>query len=506
MKIRNKIFAGSLLLLIAMAGVSCKKYLDINQNPLSAEKVEAKLLFGYAVTAWDVSKNSGDNYIALGFLGQTLSSGGDFSENWGSSNLYNISTNIIGNGWKVYYSTAGFNLKQAIKAAESAKPVNNNGAAQCKIILAQILFEATTLFGDVPYTEAYDIDKFPYPKYDAQKDVLESLLKLLDEANAQIDVNSPDKIEDYDVFYGGEMAQWKKLANSIKFKILLTMVDKDPSKAAAIGALAQAPASMIASPADNFRVLYTENTNNENPKYRLFLGTNPFTYASKIVTDWMVPKNDPRLPKFFDIPAGETQYIGVPANVDADEHTSLISTYLFRKTAPSLIISYQEMSFLEAEVYARGIGVAKNLATAQTLYKQGLEASMKFYEADPDKIDIYLNGKAAVDAVAATPSTPAIPAQPAIPATLVNLLTAADPVKEIHMEQWIDLMDRPLDAFWQWRRSGPDGSEVPLLTVPYGATAGPLFRRLTLSDDEIRSNPNIPNPQPKYTDKVWFDL
>lgn len=484
MKIRNKIFAGSLFLLIAMAGVSCKKYLDINSNPLSASKVEAKLLFGYAVTAWDVSKNSGDNYIALGFLAQTLSSGGDFSENWGSSNLYNISTNIIGNGWKVYYSTAGFNLKQAIKAAESAKPVNNNGAAQCKIVLAQILFEATSLFGDVPYSEAYDIDKFPYPKYDGQKDVLESLLKLLDEANAQIDVASTEKIGDYDVFYSGDMSKWKKLANSIKFKILLTMVDKDPSKAAAIGALAQAPGSMIASAAENFRVLYTEATNNENPKYRLFLGTNPFTYANKTVVDWMVPKNDPRLPKFFDIPAGATGYIGVPANVDADPKTSLISKYLYRKTAPSLIISFQEMSFLQAEVYARGIGVPKNLATAQTLFKQGLQASMEFYQADPAAISTYM-----------APGGP-----------LVNLVTAADPVKEIHMEQWIDLMDRPMDAFWQWRRSGPDGSEVPLLTVPFGATAGPLFRRLPLSDDEIRANPNIPNPQPKYTDKVWFDL
>ncbi|ACU02307.1 SusD/RagB family nutrient-binding outer membrane lipoprotein [Pedobacter heparinus] len=484
MKIRNKIFASSLLLLVAIAGMSCKKYLDINKNPLSAEKVEAKLLFGYAVTAWDVSKNSGDNYIALGFLGQTLSSGGDFSENWGSSNLYNISTNIIGNGWKVYYSTAGFNLKQAIKAAESAKPVNNNGAAQCKIILAQLLFEGTTLFGDVPYSQAFDINQFPYPKYDAQKDVLESLLKLLDEANAQIDVANTTKIADYDIFYGGVMANWKKLANSIKFKILMTMVDKDPSKAAAIGALVQAPATMIASPADNFRVLYSGNTNNENPKFRLFGGQNPFTYANKTVTDWMVRKNDPRLPKYFDRPAGETNYIGVPANVDADEHTSLISTYLYRKTAPSLIFSFQEMLFLQAEVYARGIGVPKNLTTANTLYKNALQAAFTFYEADPAKVSAYM-----------TPG-----------GGLVDLTTAADPVKEIHMEQWIDMMDRPLEAFLQWRRSGPDGSEVPLLTVPFGATAGPLFRRLPLSDDEIRANPNIPNPQPKYTDKVWFDL
>jgi hypothetical protein len=494
MKIKNKILAGSLLLLVAMGGVSCKKYLDINTSPLTTTKVEPKLLFGYAITAWDVSKNSGDSYISLGFLGQTLASGADFSDNWGSSNLYNISVNAVGNTWKVYYSTAGNNLKQAIALAESSSPVNNNAAAQCKIVLAQLMYEATTLYGDVPYSQAFQPDQYPYPKYDAQKDVLEGVIKLLDEANAQIDVNSTLKISDYDIYYKGVMANWKKLANSIKFKTLMVMVDKDPTKAAAIGQLVANPTSMIASAADAWKTTYTTATNNENPKWRLFLGENPFTYANKLVTDIMVPKNDPRLPKYFDLGPSATTYIGVPANVDADNTTSLISKYLYRKDAPSLVFSYQEMLFLQSEVYARGLGVAKDLSKANDLYKQALQAAMTFYEADPAAISAYMNG------VAANGSNPAVPAR------LVDLTKAADPVKEIHLEQWIDLMDRPLEAFVQWRRSGPDGSEVPAMTVPKGATPGPLFRRFPLSSDETAANPNIPNPQPKYYDKVWFDL
>ena len=63
-----------------------------------------------------------------------------------------------------------------------------------------------------------------------------------------------------------------------------------------------------------------------------------------------------------------------------------------------------------------------------------------------------------------------------------------------------------MEGFVQWRRSGNEGNEVPKLTVPPGATAGPLIRRWTLSPDEISANPNIPNPAPKYYDKVWFDL
>lgn len=481
MKLKNKILAGALILLSASSFVSCKKYLDINTNPLTATKVEPKLLFGYAITAWDVSKNSGDNYIALGFLGQTLASGGNFSDNWGASNLYDISPNFVGNTWKVYYSTSGNNLKQAISIAESASPVQNNAAAQCKIILAQLMYEATTLYGDVPYTEAWNADKFPYPKYDPQKDVLENVLKLLDESIAQLDASSPLKIEDYDVFYKGDIGKWKKLANSIKFKTLMVMVDKDPTKADAIGKLVAAPESMINAVEETWRTPYTTTVNNENPKYRLFVGENPFTYANKLVTDLMVPKKDPRLPRYYDLGPKSTEYVGVLANEDADDRTSLMSKYLYRKDAPSLLLSYQEILFLEAEVYARGLGVTKNLTKANELYRKGIQAAMTFYEANTAAIATYLAAEPALSVV-------------------------ADPVKEIHIQQWIDLVDRPMEAFVQWRRSGTDGNEVPKMQVPKGATSGPLFRRFPLSTDETAANPNIPNPQPKYYDKVWFDL
>ena len=107
---------------------------------------------------------------------------------------------------------------------------------------------------------------------------------------------------------------------------------------------------------------------------------------------------------------------------------------------------------------------------------------MKFYEADPTAIQTYVTTQ------------------------LPNLTSAADPVYEIHIQQWIDLMDRPIEAFTQWRRSGTDGHEVPALSLPPGAPAGPLIRRLTLSTEETTANPNILNPQPKYFDKMWFDL
>ena len=481
MNIKNKLLFG--LLLVSIGGVSCKKYLDINESPLTSTTVEPKLLFGYAITAWDVNKNSGDAWLPIGLMAQNIASGANFG--WGKDNVYNLSTFTLGNTWKVYYSTGGNNLKLAIKTAEESNPVQNNTAAQCKIVLAQMIYEATTLYGDVPYSQAFQPEQFAYPKYDPQKEVLESILSLLDEAIAQIDPSSTLKLTDYDVYYGGDMAKWRKLANSIKLKVLMVMVDKDPSKAPAIGQLVADESALINAANETWMQKYYNITNNENPKFRLLKeytnSENQWFFANTNVFNYMEPLDDPRIPRFFD-KGNNATYKAVGSEVLADATTSLISSYLYRADAPSVILSYQEVLLLRAEAYARGLGTGQNLATAQQLYKEGVKQSSIFY------------GVSATEA------------QTFVDARLPSLVTSTDPVRQIHLQQWVDLMDRPMEAFVQWRRSGPEGSEVPQLTLPLGAFSGPLIRRFTLSEDEIAANPNIPNPQPKYFDKVWFDL
>ena len=45
-----------------------------------------------------------------------------------------------------YYSVGGNNLMLAIKNAEESEPVNHNAIAQCKILLAEHMYEATMLW------------------------------------------------------------------------------------------------------------------------------------------------------------------------------------------------------------------------------------------------------------------------------------------------------------------------------------------------------------------------
>ncbi|PYF75862.1 SusD/RagB family nutrient-binding outer membrane lipoprotein [Pedobacter nutrimenti] len=465
---------------------SCKKYLDINKDPNTATTVDPKLLFSFAVVSYANLRSSGDSYIPFALAGQSVATGGNNPTGWGvpSEEQYKISSFSNANSWRAYYTTVGANLKEAIKLAESASPVNNNAAAQNKIVLAMCAYEATTVFGDVPFSEAWNTN-ISYPKFDAQKDVMEGCIALIDAALKQFDDASPLKISDYDLFYKGDLNKWRRLANSVKLRILMTMVDKDPTKVAAIGTMITA-GNFIGASTDNCLINYQDVAGKKNPKFLLNEQYNngvDFFFGCNYVVDFMRNLADPRLPRFFTKPDQAADYFGVENGATADDNVNVrVSPLLHSAVEPEVFFSYQEELFYEAEIQARGLGVPVNLAAATTLYRKAVQQSCLFYGVD-----------------AATAQTFA--------ASLPDLSTVASPVKLIHMHHWVDKMDRGIDAFTQWRRSGPSGDETPALKLPIGAPAGPLFRRFEYpTTNEIAVNPNAPKNRIMFTEKMWFDL
>jgi hypothetical protein len=447
------------------------------------------LLFSGATISHAALRASGDFYIPIALGAQIIADGGNNPTAWGapSAGEYSFSINFFGNTWSAYTNTI-INLKQTIAIAESNSPKNNNAAAQSKVFMAQTFYDLTSIFGDIPFTEAVRSD-VSYPKFDSQKQVLEGCIALLDEALAQFDETSVLKIgsspdQAYDVFYRGDIAKWKKAARSMKLRILMTMVDKDPTKAAAIGQLLTA-GGLISSAADNMKMSFINSAGRKNPKFSIseqYNGGDNFFFASKYVVDFMRPLNDPRLPKFFDKPALDDNYYGIaPGDDGDDDHDAKIAKSLHAADAPELFFSYQEELFFEAEAYARGIGVTADLSKANTLYKKAVEESCKYYGVDASTAASFAAG-------------------------LPDLPSVTEGVKLIHYHHWIDKMEEAGEAFTEWRRSGPEGSEVPALTLPVGAPSTPLFRRYEYHlSNELLLNPSAP-AQLKYYDKVWFDL
>lgn len=483
---KKLLIKAAVLLVFATSLVSCKKYLDINTNPNAAKEIDPKLLFSFASVSFVNNRAGGDLYIPMALGGQSIASGGSSTENisWGSGgeDQYVFSPFSYGNIWTQYYTSVVANLYNAIHLAEAALPVNNNGAAQSKVVLAQTFYELSTIYGDIPFSESIS-DSVAAPHFDRQKDVFEGCLALLDEALAQFNPSSEESFTgDYDLFYRGDIEAWMKAARSLKLRILMTMVDADPSKAAAIGALVSA-GGFISSTDGNMKISFEEESGKRNPKYAISEQYNDgidFFYGTPEVIDFMNARNDPRLPFYFDKPGGE--YVGIPAGEDADDaiHAKLAST-LHTADAPEYIFTYQEQLFYEAEVYARGLGVAADLARADELYKKAIEVSATSIGVEPTKAADFAGG------------LPALAAEP-------------DALAAIAYQHWIDKMDRGIDAFTQWRRSGAEGAETPSLTLPLQAPAGGLFRRYEYpAAAELNSNPNAPALEP-FTIKMWFDL
>jgi hypothetical protein len=465
---------------------SCEQWLDVNTNPNSATGANPDDLFAYASTDYGSNRSGGDNYLVLCLMNQSVATGGNAG--WGYfEDRYDISPYSIQNTWKMYYSTSANNLQLAIREAEKAEPAMNNTAAQAKLLLYELIYECSTLYGDIPYFQAWNQD-YAYPEFDAQQLIFEDLLVQIDSAVMQIDDTDPIRISESDLFYNGDLDKWIRFANSLKLRILMTMYDRDPSVAADIADLLDE--ELISSADDNFMFPYFDSPDNENPKWKILdtygSNLNTWFYANKNVFDFMDERNDPRIPVYFDEGSGASpgEFAAIETATEAEANTSTISLYLYRKTAPEVIYSYSELLFFKAEIYARGIGVAQDLTQAQAYYKEAVKQAMLFYEVDPAVVDDYVDNDL----------------------TDISTLTAEEAIYEIHVQHWIDLMDRPLEGWVQSRRSGDEGQEVPNLELPDGAPAWPgVMRRWPYPADELTGNINAPSELPKNYDKVWFD-
>ncbi|WP_421918223.1 SusD/RagB family nutrient-binding outer membrane lipoprotein [Marinifilum sp.] len=473
----------ALIALLSLSG--CDSWLDINQSPNSVNEVEPQFLFGYAITSWSGNRTGGDSYLPIELMNQTAASGGSFG--WGyAEDRYDISPYSTGNAWKMYYATSGANLKEAIKIAEENG--DSNIAAQCKIAFASMFYECTMIWGDVPFEQAWTEEN--YPKFDTQESILNNLIAMLDEAINQIDESNNIKITLEDAFFSGDLNKWKKLANSMKYKIAMVMVDADPTKADLIAQLVKED---LLTSSDNVEFPYYDESGHKNPKYRLFEkyngGQNTWIFANTIILDDMMkPLDDPRIPIYFapgkEAVVGDDYYKGVETATEADDTHSLIRVgTILRADAPDLILSSHEIKFLIAETYARGLGMSANLVEADKYFKEGLQEALSYYGVDQSDIDTFV-------------------AKPEL-----DLKSVTNPLNVLRVQQYVDLQDRPLEAWVQMRRSGAKGSEIPNLSTPNGADApdGEIARRWDYPNNELSGNKNGPKVLPKMWESMWFD-
>lgn len=143
---------------------------------------------------------------------------------------HQIDNNVLGYMWTLGYTGAIANLVDAdYKTKDDPTKTNINAAVNIfRIYMMSII---TDLYGDVPYSEAgkgYLEDIFTL-RYDKQEDIYNSFFTELAEAVDQLDATK-DKISS-DVIYDGDIAKWKKFANSLRLRFAMRISDVNPEKA-----------------------------------------------------------------------------------------------------------------------------------------------------------------------------------------------------------------------------------------------------------------------------------
>jgi len=432
----------AIALLPLLMVVSCSKNLsDININPKLPQNVPAATLFSNAQKNFtDLLTSSNVNTNIFRLIVQYWTETTYTDESNFDLNTRQIPRQI----WNGLYRDVISNLRaaktvipgesQSSNATENAAIIKNR-QAQAEIMEIIAWYYLVTTYGDIPYTEALDVEN-PQPKYDNQKTIYTDLLTRMDAAIANLNTTY-DGFGSADLLYGGDATEWKKFANSFKLKMGMTIADADPAKAKSVVESAVA-SGVFTSAEDNAQFNYLSAPPNTNPIWVDLVqsGRKDFVVTRTIV-DQMLSLNDPRVNDYFTLNGAGTDYSGGTAGASNNYATfSKPSARIINPEAPALIMSYYEVEFFLAEAAQRGFTVP---GTAAQHYRNAITASILWWGGTNTEANAYLT-------------------QPSV------AYNAANWRQSIGVQKWIALYNRGWEEWIEWRRL-----DYPQLVKPSGA-------------------------------------
>lgn len=340
---------------------------------------------------------------------------------------YDLGTREINDAiWNAFYRDVIRDLREA----KALIPGDVVGADKQKneIAIAEIMeiytwYYLVTTYGNIPYSEALDINK-PFPKYDDAATIYSDLLTRLDKAIADLKTGA-ESFGGADVIYNGDPAKWKKFANSLKLKMGITIADSDNAKAKTVVEAAVA-GGVFTSNADNAVYNYLGAPPNTNPIWVDLVqsGRDDFVAASTFI-DQLLAYNDPRIDNYFTFDQSGTGYSGADPGVQsAYAQYSHVNPDITEPDFPGLLLDYSEVEFYLAEAAQRGYSVG---GTAAGHYNNAVTASITYWGGTVAEATAYL-------------------AQPAVAYSVANYK------QRIGIQQWLAFYNRGYDAWNSWRR------------------------------------------------------
>jgi len=304
---------------------------------------------------------------------------------------YLVDGNTFDDLWVDIYSNVLKELRESgelVSAnAELDAAIKTNQLAILDIIEVYAFSVLADGFGDIPYSQALDIDQYPNPAYDSQQDVYTGLVETLKNAVASMNASAGSgAFSSGDIIYGGNVANWSAFGNSLLLRMAMRMSNVDEATASAV--INGISGDFIGSNSQNALFGFNSNPDIANPLYvdNSINGRDDFC-VSDILVDALQDRNDPRLTVYADTTNSGT-YVGLPCGLTDEEAFALKSTTsrpserVRSAEEPAILMDYAEVQFLLAEAYERGI-LSGDAAVA---YNAGVRASMNywgFYDVSP---------------------------------------------------------------------------------------------------------------------------
>jgi len=394
-------------------------------------------------------------------------------------------------------------------------PEDVNRMAATRIWRVLIYQRVTDTYGDIPYFEAAKgfLEGEFTPRYTPQDSIYFDMKNELQAAIDQFDESQPT-YGSADLVYGGNIAQWKRFANSLQLRLALRIVKVDPSRAES-WATEAINSGVMQSNSDIAYIEHQEGPSTGPVGFNTNANSEVYGFGvpriSQAMVDFMKSRDDPRLLAYGEQEASGS-IKGWPngyTSLTIDQHPSwteeseygdylALNSALRSDDAPFFFQTYAEVEFMLAEAAARGW----TSGSAESHYDNGVEAAM-------DYLSLYGEGAS-------------------ISSTEINDYLEQNPyntggslsekLEQINTQYWAATLLNGWEAWANWRRSGyPKLDPAPVDDPNAGAgsyTEGTIMRRLiypsseedlnTKNYDDARSRQGITG-QNMLSKPMWWD-
>lgn len=459
------LLAGTLIL------SSCSDSLfDINTSPNDP----ADVIPGLVLPAAQASNSYvfGGYYLNLGAFWSQQYVQSPSASQWAELESYNITEQDYDRQFTTIY--AGCLLDYQYIREKTAPAANWKYYSIATLLQAYTFQTMADLYDQVPFSEALQGVKIVQPHYESGEVIYDSLFARIDDAvSKDFTVSSNETPGGNDLIFGGDMALWKKFANTLKLKMYMrySTIDTLPDgsdgnryKAEILALLAE---NNFLSTDAKFSAFSTGQTTS-NPFYNTFVDRLTGNVAlNTTLGNFMKTANDTlRLRAMFNASATGANYNSVATGASSVIVGSTLSNYATPKitaTTPVYFFTKEESLFLQAEAQQR----YGSSATAQTLYTTGVNASLVANGVASGAVVYPFNG-----------------------------------IQSIMEQKWVAAVNkRSIEAFFDLNRTGyPNFLSESISTI---LNPGEKPKRLFFPQGEQQTNANTPTRVP-LTTKVWW--